>query len=491
MKWPSNLRLDFFLSPGDPNYDKYRDTPFHSHFIYPERNASDADIKAEIQRTLNYFYAFHQHCWDKRLEFINEWKKVPSKSGQVRCPFIKGEPKDVSANQIRITDIINRKDKFQIGVSKVPSQDLNIGEKGTIDIGSGAVDGASTFPTEGYTLIDETNPANAAGTIDTFEIWANTDLSGAKIGTFYGSSPSYTNRDGETIGSVTSGSKQEFTSLSCDVTAGDFIGIYSSSGYLETGSTSDIYYKSGDQFGAGQQSYSSYGKKPLSIYGTGTEGGATSLELRSSTDTGIRLALETGITLTFRSSTDTNARLAISVAISIAGKAISNTRADLEFSALVALAFKSSTDTRASVALSVTAATELSLRTSTDTSTDITLDTLIALAFKSSGDTRASLALTTLVSLEMHSSTSTRAAIALTISLLIELQLRSATATRAAVQLNSVITLALLSQTTTRAALLLTTAFRYQEVDMLIRARELTMAIPSRELTMAKHGVQQ
>jgi len=93
-----------------------------------------------------------------------------------------------------------------------------------IDIGAAAIDRASTL-LDNRTLVCLDNPANGAGTLDTIEIWAGIDLVGCKAGTFYGSGTSYTGRDYETIGSVTSGSKQTFSGLDCDVTSGDYIGV--------------------------------------------------------------------------------------------------------------------------------------------------------------------------------------------------------------------------------------------------------------------------
>lgn len=118
-----------------------------------------------------------------------------------------------------------------------------------IDIGSAASDYSSTFAS-GYTIIDTSNAANASGTLNTIEIWANSTLSGCKVGTFYGTAPNLTNRDMAVIGSVTSGSKQTFTNLAIDVQAGDFIGIYFTSGLLDYqgAATNTMYYVTGDKF---------------------------------------------------------------------------------------------------------------------------------------------------------------------------------------------------------------------------------------------------
>ena len=142
---------------------------------------------------------------------------------------------------------------------------------GAVDIGSGAIDGDGVQPAN-YTAIDLANPANATGTIDTFEVWFYDTGSGVKLGTFYGSDTDYTSRDVEVIGDVTSGSKQTFSGLDCDVTAGDFAGMYAVNGRIDrsTSGGSGRAYRSGDQFGAGQQTYTVAANEKISIYGAGT-----------------------------------------------------------------------------------------------------------------------------------------------------------------------------------------------------------------------------
>jgi hypothetical protein len=151
----------------------------------------------------------------------------------------------------------------------------------TIDVGAAAsnrstVKGFST----GYTYVDRTNPANDTGVLDTFEIYAVNGYSilNTKVGTFSGSSKTWDDRDYETIGTVTSGSKQTFTGKNCDVSAGDIVGIYGATGRIESdGSGYDgVCYITGDQFGAGSASYTEVGGDCISLYATGaTAGGAT------------------------------------------------------------------------------------------------------------------------------------------------------------------------------------------------------------------------
>jgi hypothetical protein len=141
-----------------------------------------------------------------------------------------------------------------------------------IDIGSGAASQASAI-SAGYTLIDLTNPANGTGTLTSFEIYPGAaTMTGTKMGTFSGSGTSYDDRDYETIGNVTTGSKQTFSGLNCDVTAGDFIGVFYSGGTLFRNTTSGagVYYILEDTFGQGTHTYALSGTSlAISLYGTG------------------------------------------------------------------------------------------------------------------------------------------------------------------------------------------------------------------------------
>ena len=140
-----------------------------------------------------------------------------------------------------------------------------------IDIGPGATDRASsTSSTNTYLAVG--NPANADGKLTSFEIWAKSNLSGVKMGTFYGSGTSWTRRDYESIGNVTAGSKQTFTGKDCDVSVNDLLGLFFSGGSIEytLGPLGEgLYYKYLDQFGAGTQTYALTADESFSIYATG------------------------------------------------------------------------------------------------------------------------------------------------------------------------------------------------------------------------------
>lgn len=141
-----------------------------------------------------------------------------------------------------------------------------------IDIGVAAIDRIATAGT-GTTYINKDNPANETGILTSIELYFKTTGSGVKVGTFSGSSTSWTNRDYETIGAVTAGSKQTFTGLSCDVTANDLLGLVNTGGgcAYDTKGSGGYLYKLGDQMGAGTQTYilDDQSKIALSCYATG------------------------------------------------------------------------------------------------------------------------------------------------------------------------------------------------------------------------------
>lgn len=147
-----------------------------------------------------------------------------------------------------------------------------------IDIGTAAEDRASG-QIGPNTVINYGNAANATGILTSFEVWfdaGNNDGTDVKIGTFSGGGTDYDDRDYETIGAVTKGSKQTFSGLSCNVVTGDFIGIYLNAGRIEMGASggSDFGYIAEDTFGQGLHTYTNVGSYITSLYGSGDTWGA-------------------------------------------------------------------------------------------------------------------------------------------------------------------------------------------------------------------------
>lgn len=143
-----------------------------------------------------------------------------------------------------------------------------------IDIGAGAANYGSGHTAE-YTFLDLTNPANATGTLTSFEIWYNTDGTGVKAGTFYYHAlTEYTYRDHELLGSVTSGSKQTFTGKNCDVNTSDYLAERSETGQMCCGSggSGSQYKDKTDIFSAGTHKLDLYvSGDRLALYAYGVE----------------------------------------------------------------------------------------------------------------------------------------------------------------------------------------------------------------------------
>ncbi len=273
------LRLDFFLEPGDPRYeDTYipvigpeteeptgecRLIPFHSHFIYLPPTFTDKDIEAEIAFHLPNFYKAFQDGWDKVAGGMRHGWAI-----EKRIP-----PEDYSQDAKKVAQCQDRVDSLTEFSYKPEEEGEGREHPATaIDVGPGAINRPNSYGS-GNTMIAKGNPANDTGALDTFEVWASgPSMTGTnKVGTFYGSGTTYTNRDGETIGTVVYGAKRTFTGLSIAVAIGDFAGIYYSAGSIEYDGSSGVgvYIKSGDQFGTGEQTYSSIGTTDISIYGSG------------------------------------------------------------------------------------------------------------------------------------------------------------------------------------------------------------------------------
>ena len=309
------LRIDMFLTPEDPyysrfhvfvidekspeflagypgvldkdgkpvdraDYDKWwanlphiwQDNPFHSHFIYLSPTVNDTDVKQKITDTLTYFYGFYEACWKADKPFIEEWKKIPESIGTYRSQVIPGPAENFTASQTRIDDIKSRLADFGTVAVEAGSFTLPVGEQ-TIDVGPGATDRASNESAL-YTYIVKTNSANAIGITDTFEIWANTNMTGCECALFYVvSGDNLSTRDSEAIGNVTAGSKQTFTGLSMTTVTGDYLGVYFLTGTIDevTSGGGGIWYEGADRIPCVNNAFGTVASWEMSIYATGVE----------------------------------------------------------------------------------------------------------------------------------------------------------------------------------------------------------------------------
>jgi len=269
----------------------WQDNPFHSHFIYYDTTVLDDSIKAQIAKVTEYFYAFHTYCWDNNLEFIPQWQKVPKVAGTIRDVFIAGDisPPNKDACEVKAIDIVSRTldfDTREFGEIPAIPPPLNIGEKGTIDVGSEAIDRENYVniwdSNHYFTWVTFNNPANANGTIDTVAVYIFGQAAGNSIrfGTFIDNgSNSLTCHDAEQYGEVSTGINS-CTGLSIEVSTGEGLGVDATTAKslrLEKDSGGLTRYYISDSQGhcvpEDTQTYGTLSAGLLSLYGTGTESG--------------------------------------------------------------------------------------------------------------------------------------------------------------------------------------------------------------------------
>lgn len=161
-----------------------------------------------------------------------------------------------------------------------------------IDIGEAAIDraGGASYNT---TWINKGNPANDTGTIDSIEIYALNNLSGCKIGIFYTTNGNTLKcRSVVTLGAITAGSKQTFTTdsesnaISLTVVTGDYIGIYFASGDIESAYVGgdNLWYQTADHCVVDDSvAYSVHTGHLISLYGGGYTVAAPTVTTASAT----------------------------------------------------------------------------------------------------------------------------------------------------------------------------------------------------------------
>lgn len=164
-----------------------------------------------------------------------------------------------------------------------------------IDVGAAAIPRPTLFNAD-ITMLSADNPANASGEITSVEIFADTSLTGMRVGTFYLiSGTTYKCRDSVVIGDVPSGSKRTFSGLSLAIETGDLIGCYFASGAIEadTSGYGGAYYEFGEYIDIDDQvSFFLVDGYALSLYGIGAEvappaeGGAQSIVMGAEIKTG-------------------------------------------------------------------------------------------------------------------------------------------------------------------------------------------------------------
>jgi len=304
------LRIDMFLEPDDARYDErhtlvpvipesgypglvdkegspvkqsdydlwleklphiWRDDPFHCHFLRFEPDVSQDTVEAAINHHIPNFYKAWTEEWDKIPGGMRHGWDVATRTKAL------GRPRRYD-KEFTLLELGTRPAECQAKLGLIVASNLSIrstdiGEifpATPIDVGAAATD-RNTVWGSNYTVVCKANPANDTGWLDTAELYAVATTSSVTVGTLYGSGTTYTPRDSEVVGIVEAGAKRTFTGLVIDVESGDYIGCYhDTGGGLELSDTgSDIYYKSGNQWAAGSQTYTLFSNYDLSCYGTG------------------------------------------------------------------------------------------------------------------------------------------------------------------------------------------------------------------------------
>lgn len=142
-----------------------------------------------------------------------------------------------------------------------------------IDIGADAISRA-TYCSGASTHVNKENPANARGTLISVEIWARQILYNCIVGTFYTTNGNTLKcRDSVAIGDIAAGSKQTIPlDPGLSVEAGDYIGIYFTTGRLERDTTgyAGRWYVSYESIDPGDEAdYSFLAGDAISLYGEG------------------------------------------------------------------------------------------------------------------------------------------------------------------------------------------------------------------------------
>jgi hypothetical protein len=137
-----------------------------------------------------------------------------------------------------------------------------------ITVGNEAIDRAGSYGT-GNTVVDQNGPANGTGIIDTVEIYLATGGT-VEVGIFYVvSGNTLSTRSYASLGTLPVG-KSTITSLSLAVQQGDYIGFYTTNGYIERDTVGVGYWNyAGDKIPGDNTAFNSTATRTVSIKGTG------------------------------------------------------------------------------------------------------------------------------------------------------------------------------------------------------------------------------
>ncbi len=147
----------------------------------------------------------------------------------------------------------------------------------TINIGDAAIDRSNQWTLASYTVVNKGSPADGNGIITEVKMHAETDhdLENCVVGIFYTTNGDTLKcRSAVVIGAVVGGAIRTFSGLSLAVQTGDYIGIYTTGGWLsrDVGGFTQIWYISGQYIDVDDEgAYTPAADDALSLHGTGEE----------------------------------------------------------------------------------------------------------------------------------------------------------------------------------------------------------------------------
>jgi hypothetical protein len=318
------IRLDFYPSPDDLSYvQNHIQVPIIPTGGYPgavdgdgnpiDQNAYDAWLASlptewVTNPTLCHFLVVNPDITVAELDVLVKSlfpsnvtatidnAMIQANSAHLISPYmrdksvtttVKAPIPDPGSKEIPLVDAVNaRLSGYGLigGVSSMSGEPI---QPKSIDVGAAATNrlSAQDFVYSGtkYTQVTKDNPSNATGTLDTCEIWLSLVTGGTYtcdiwFGTFSVSGTTLTCRDSDSLGNVSTGSKQTFTGKSIDVVTDDLLGVSDKGGAISVQGRGDSTGGAGkwritsEKIDPGDSgTFTSADGYIISIYATGTE----------------------------------------------------------------------------------------------------------------------------------------------------------------------------------------------------------------------------
>lgn len=146
-----------------------------------------------------------------------------------------------------------------------------------IDVGEAPIDRDSVLG-DTLTCISKNNPANASGELHSIKIYANVNITGLRVGTFYTTNGNTLKcRDSEVPGdgTVEAGAERTIGGLSIAVEPDDYIGCYFASGEIDASGSggAGVWYVDGENIDSNDEAEYTLGEWwAISLYGYGDAG---------------------------------------------------------------------------------------------------------------------------------------------------------------------------------------------------------------------------